>query len=234
MLGIIKWFGPLILTAIIQANQLNAEDLTSVLRTPSRYHQKRVTLTGVLFGSGPVLELFATAADAREADVRKSVWVVTPDGWQPRPIHMRRARIVGIIDANGHGMRGNPCEMKLEKLTILSGPVVPWEDSYIICHNETKTTVLFSVTVPLKRSTHGSKGLVSPGAYFESAALGLRYSAEINVLTATGTPITKGTFSVGPGTPFFDTENAASYFRVKDGKIERISPLVAKSWGWKR
>jgi hypothetical protein len=34
--------------------------------------------------------------------------------------------------------------------------------------------------------------------------------------------------------PFYDSKNAASYYRIKDGKIEGVLPDVAKSWGWKR
>lgn len=226
---LLKCLVSLILVALGGANQVNAEDIAAVLRAPALYHNKRVTLTGVL--RDQPLELFQNAADAREANVRKSVWLATSGNWQKSgPYDMRRARIVGIVDANRHGTRGNPCELVLEKLTVLSGPVTPWATAVIVFRNETQATVLLRFGDPPSQSEVS----IRANDYYTVLSPELEYSNVVRVITANGKPIVEDKIIVGPKTRFYDAENAASYFRVSNRKIERVPPAMARNWGWKR
>lgn len=210
-------------------NQINAEDIGTVLRSPAHYHNKRVTLTGVL--RDQPLELFENSAAAREADVHKSVWVATPGNWQKSgPYDMRRARIVGIVDANKHGTRGNPCELRLEKLTILSGPVTPWKDAVIVFRNETQATILLRFGDPPSQSEVS----IPPNDHHAMLSPEVEYSNVVRALTGNGKLIAEDKITFGPRTRFYDGKNAASYFRVKDGKIEQVPLGIARNWGWKR
>ena len=221
----------LALAALVPANQLRAEDLESVLRAPARYHHKRVTLTGVLVGGGSFLELFKNASDAKGDGERKSARVVPPDNWQQRePYDMRRARVVGIVDANVRDRWGNSFELKLEKLVVLSGPVMPWQDSDMVFYNDTEAAVLLRVGVPPTQT----ELLIPPKKYDGFLSLELQYSILVQVMTANGKPIFEDKINVGPKAPDYDAKNGASYFRIKDKKIERVSPATAANWGWKR
>jgi hypothetical protein len=212
-------------------NKLRAEDLESVLRAPARYHHKRVTLTGVLVGDASFLELFKNASDAKEDDGRNSARLVPPDNWQQRePYDMRRARVVGIVDANVRNRWGNPFELKLEKLVVLSGPVIPWQDSTMIFYNDTEAAVLLRVGVPPTQT----ELLIPPKKYDGFSSFELQYSSLVQVMTANGKPVFEDKISVGPKAPYYDAKNGASYFRIKDKRIERVSPATAASWGWKR
>lgn len=227
---LLKCLASLVLVAFGCANQLDAEDIVTVLRMPARYHNKRVTLTGVL--RDEPLELFKNAADAREADVGKSVWLAAPGGWQKSgsSYDMRRARVVGIIDAKQHGTRGNPCELRFEKVTVLSGPVMPWADSVIVFRNETPAAILLRFGDPPSQSEVS----IPVNGYYKVLSPEFEYSNIVRAVTANGGPIGESKITVGPKTRFYDAKNAASYFRVKDGQIERVPPAIAKDWGWKR
>jgi hypothetical protein len=225
----LKCVVPLILVAFGWAAQLNAEDIVAVLRTSSRYHNQRVTLSGVL--RDEPLELFKNAADAREGDVRKAIWLASPGSQQKSGLYdMRRARVVGIIDANQHGARGNPCALILEKLTVLSSPIMPWEDSVIVFRNETQATIALRFGDPPSQSEVS----IPSNDYHKVLSPQLEYSNVVRALTTNGEAIAESKITVGPRTGFYDAKNAASYFRVKDRKIERVSPETARAWGWKR
>jgi hypothetical protein len=224
-----KCFLSFALMAFALNSQLDADDIAAVLRTPARYHNKRVTLTGVL--RDDPLELFMSAADAREADVHKSLWLANPSSRQKSgPYDMRRVQIVGVVDANQHGSRGNPCELRVEKLTVLSEPITPWADSVVVFRNETHTAILLRFGDPPSQSEIS----LPPNGYHAMLSPGLEYSNVVRAVTAKGQSIVKDKITVGPRTRFYDTKNAASYFRVKDSKIEQVPLEIARKWGWKR
>jgi hypothetical protein len=226
-----KWILALALGALIPSDQVNAEDdLDSVLRSPSRYRDQRVTFTGVLVGDGWFLELFRNASDAKGGEHRRSAWVVLPDGLQkPGPYDMRRARVVGIVDAV-RGRRNNPFQLKAEKLVMLSGRVIPWEDSAMVFYNDTETAILLRVGVPPTQT----ELLIPPKKHDGFLSIELQYSTLVQVMTVNGKLIFEDKISGGRDTPSYDAKNAASYFRVKDKKIEKVSPGRAANWGWKR
>jgi hypothetical protein len=227
-----KWTITVLALAVLgPSNQLRAEDLESVLRAPARYHHKRVTLTGVLLGDASFLELFRNASDAKEEDVRNAARLILPRNWQkPAPYDMRRARVVGIVDANRHDRRPYPFELKLEKLVVLSGPVMPWKDSVMVFYNDTEAAALLRVGVPPTQT----ELFIPPKNHDGFLSLELQYSVRVQVMTANGKPIFEDKINVGPKAPYYDAKNGASYFRIKDKKIERVSPATAANWGWKR
>lgn len=227
-----KWMILALALAVLgPSKQLRAEDLESVLRAPARYNHKRVTLTGVLVGDASFLELFKSASDAKEDDARKSARLVPPDNWQQRaPYDMRQARVVGIVDANARSRWGYPFELNLEKLVVLSGPVMPWQESVMVFYNDMPAAVLLRVGVPPTQT----ELLIPPKKYDGFLSLELQYSSLVQVMTANGKRIFENKISVGPKSPDYDAKNGASYFRIKDKTIERVSPAIAANWGWKR
>ncbi|MEY2576106.1 MAG: hypothetical protein QOF80_1593 [Verrucomicrobiota bacterium] len=226
-----KWIILALALAVLgPSKQLRAEDLESVFRAPARYHHQRVTFTGVLVGDGWFLELFKNASDAKGGEHRRSAWVVLPDGLQkPGPYDMRRARVVGIVDAV-RGRRNNPFQLKAEKLVMLSGRVIPWEDSAMVFYNDTEAAVLLRVGVPPTQT----ELLIPPKNPDGFLSIELQYSTLVQVMTVDRKLIFEDKISGGRNTPYYDAKNAASYFRIIEKKIERVSPAMAASWGWKR
>ena len=219
------------LAMLAPSKQLHAEGLDSVLRAPARYNHKRVTLTGVLMGDASFLELFRNASDAKEGDGRKAVRLVPPENWQQGASYdMRRARVIGMVDANVRSRWGHPFVLKLERLVVLSGPVLPWQDSVMVFYNDTETSVLLRVGAPPTQT----ELLIPPKKHDGFLSLELQYSTVVQVMTSNGKPVFESKINVGPKAPYYDTKNGASYFRVKDKTIERVSPATAANWGWKR
>ena len=227
-----KWMILALALAVLgPSKQLRAEDLESVLRAPARYIHKRVTLTGILVGDASFLELFRNASDAKKEDVRQCARLVPPDNWQQSaPYDMRRARVVGIVDANIHGRRAYPFELKLEKLVLLSGPVMPWQDSVMVFYNDTEAAVLLRVGAPPTQT----ELLIPPKKHDGFLSLDLQYSSLVQLMTSNGKPVFEKKINVGPKARYYDFKNGASYFRIKNKTIEEVSPATAASWGWKR
>ena len=227
-----KWMVlALTLAVLCSSRQLRAEDLESILRAPTRYYHKRVTLTGVLLGDASFLELYRNASDANEEDERKAARLILPRNWRKsEPYDMRRARVVGIVGAKSHGRRAYPFELKLETLVVLSGPVMPWKDSVMVFYNDTEAAVLLRVGVPPTQT----ELLIPPKTHDGFLSLELQYSVRVQVMTANRKPIFEDKVSVGPKAPDYDAKNGASYFRVTDKKIARVPPATGVNWGWKR
>jgi hypothetical protein len=218
-----------VVLAFACTSRLNAESLEAVLRSPARYNHKRVTLNGVL--RNDPLELFKNAAEARKADVRKSIWLVIPPNWRDSgPYDMRRVRVVGTVDASQHGTRGNACELLVENLTVLSGPVLPWKDSVIVFRNETRATVLVRFGDPPSQSEVS----IPANTYHAMLSPEVEYSNVARAVAGDGKVIAEANIRVGPRTQLYDTKNAASYFRVTEKGIVPVPPVIARNWGWKR
>jgi hypothetical protein len=220
----------LLASLICGGSQCRAEDASSVLASPAAYHGKRVTLTGVVRGGGPRFQLFADAADAREMTAQKAIYVMSdlgPEHWQHRgPFDLRRVRMVGVVNANSHGIWGNPCSLRLEKVTTLSGPVMPWPEVLAIFQNQSNKTLLLRFGSPPTETEFE----VRPSDFIE-------VRAEDGIVRATslqGSTVAKAKLSKRPSKPFYDSKNAASYYRIKDGKIESVLPDEATKWGWHR
>ena len=212
-------------------SQLRAEDLGSVLKAPARYSHKRVALTGILLGDASFLELFTSTSAAKQEDGRKSARLVPPSNWQQsEPYDMRRARVVGIVDANVRDRWGHPFALKLEKLVVLSGPVMPWKDSVMVFYNATEAAVLLRVGVPPTQT----ELLIPSKGHDGFLSLELEYSTLVQVMNEKGRRLFEDKVNVGPKAPYYDAKNGASYFRIKDKTIERVPPAGAANWGWKR
>src|SRR5437660_11637570 len=85
---------------VVEAAAVEAADFQSVLRNPNAYQHKRVSVTGVVRGNGPTMELFRDALAARSvARASESILVIAPQGWRPgRPYAMRVVRITGTVE----------------------------------------------------------------------------------------------------------------------------------------
>jgi hypothetical protein len=221
----IKAFSLVSAATVLGLACLHAEPIGSVLTSPDSYHHKRVSLVGILRGEGPIFELYANPADALAMNAARSIWVFAPEGWQESaPYDLRSARVVGTVDAKRHGVWGHPCSLSLETLKILSGPVAPWPYPVAVFHNESGIAILLLFGMP------ATEFRVEPGDYTNVAI----QDCVLRAVSAKGVPMAEARIAKRTEAPYYDGVNAASYYRIKDKKIEAVLPSVAKSWGWRR
>ena len=217
----------LIVGFVVGNPQCHAEDIRSVLASPASYHGKRVAVTGIARGDPDRFYLFANAADARELNVQRAIDVFAPDNMPGKgPLTLRRVRAVGVVDANWHGHSKIPCALRLKKLKILSGPVLPWPNPVTVFRNESATAVVVHF------------GVAPTETQFEVPSFGFievrAQDGPVRVTSSTGSNLAEGTIKKEAEAPFYDPENAASYYRIKEDKIEGVLPSSAKTWGWHR
>ena len=217
-----------IIAALVVGNaSCRAEDIASVLASPRSYHGKRVEVTGIARGDADRFYLFANAPDAVALKVQRAMDVFAPKYVRPKgSLTLRRVRAIGVIDANWHGHSAIPCALRLKKLEILSGPVLPWPNAVTVFRNETAKAVVVHFGIPPTET----KFEVLSSDFIEVRA----EDGPVRATSSTGSHIADGTISKQAEAPFYDPANAASYYRIKDDKIENVLPSSAKSWGWHR
>jgi hypothetical protein len=215
--------------AVLQTSRAGAAaTLESVLKDPRAYDHQHVVLVGVVRGNGPNFELFANAKDAQSvAKASNSVLLVASDKWKGRgPYSMRLVRVSGIVEANKHGLWGNPCEISLENIEVLSGPVAPWSIPFAVFRNEDSKPVAMRVGPPRLAARFS----LDPKEVVEvPISNGL-----IRVLSVSGSLLAEAPINALPGPPYYDGANGAAYYRIRNKRIERVLPAVGRSWGWRR
>src|SRR5947207_656012 len=84
----------------VEAAAVKVTDFQSLLKDPKAYQHQRVSVTGVVRGNGPTMELFRNASAARSAaPASQSILVIAPTDWRPdRPYAMRLVRITGTVE----------------------------------------------------------------------------------------------------------------------------------------
>lgn len=226
----IKLFSFVATTALFGIGCLHAEQIGSVLVSPASYHHKRVSLVGILRGHGPIFELYDNITDAIAMRAPKSVWVITSEhSRQSGPYDLRRVRVTGIVDANRHGIWGNPCSLSSEKIEILSGPVAPWPDSVGIFRNDRRTPVFLRFGVP----PTDTEFTIQPEEHIE-VTLRANQSPTVRAFWPISSLVAKTRIVRHENPPYYDPLNAALYYRITDSKIEQVLPAAATSWGWRR
>lgn len=218
---------------VMGESSLHGESLSSVLKSPASYHHKRITLVGILRGEGPMFELFENEADAVAMTAPKSIYMVAPPTWKKGgPYDLRRARVTGVVDAKRHGIWGNPCALTPEKIEVLSGPVAPWPDLVVVFRNEKQAPVVLHLGTPPSNSdfTLQPKECIDVGGWAGED----KQATPVRALSARGALVAKTEITIRRSRPYYDPMNAALYYRITNGRIEKVLPSVAKNWGWRR
>jgi hypothetical protein len=226
----IKIIALVIAVTLFGIDRLVGEQLSSVLATPASFHHKRVSLVGILRGDSPVFELYENTGDALAMRAPKSLYVIAPENWRKSgPYDLRQVRVTGIVDANRHGIWGNPCSLLLEKIEILSGPVTPWPTTVAVFRNETGKPMVLHFGVPPTETEF----MIQSKKYLQVITQE-KQDPTVKAFSSKGSLITEAKIEARARAPYYDPINAASYYRITNNKIESVLPNMTKNWGWRR
>jgi hypothetical protein len=179
-----------------------------------------------------MFELFDNVADALAMTPSKSIFIVAPTNRLGKgPYDLRRARVSGVVDATNHGVLGYRCALAPKQIDVLSGPVAPWPDVVGVFRNETNVTITLRFGVGSTESTFA----VRPSDFVETRGWARNERVTtVQALSPSGSLIAKMQIAIERRGPYYDSTNAASYYRIKDGKVEIVPPGSTKNWGWRR
>jgi hypothetical protein len=223
----IKTFSIAIGVGLFSTIYVDAESLAAILKSPGSYNHRRVSLVGVLRGQGPVFELFETPADALSMKPSRGIHLIASAKWRKAgPYDLRRARVAGVVDANWHGVWGNPCAMSLDTVEVLSGPVAPWPDVVAVFRNERTRPVWLHFGTPPTDTDF----MVRPK---ECIDVNIQ-NTTVRVFSPKATLLIEAQILKRPAMPYYDSANAASYYRITDNRVETVLPSVAMEWNWRR
>jgi hypothetical protein len=199
---------------------------------PSRYHGQTVTVTGIARGdTAGHFMLFSRLSDALNLVSADCAAAMAPDPEKDtRLVDLRRVRVVGVVNANYHGVLGNyRCGILVRKVVVLSGPVAPWNDRLDVFRNETGRPI----KLIFGRPPTATEMEVSASQCMPVHGWNERHCRVIALSTG-GSTITVAQTNDDTKSPFYDRANAAFYYRVTPQHIEPVKPVEAKSWGWRR
>lgn len=203
----------------------------SVLDNPKAYHGEQVSLTGVIAGNGPVFELYKSASDAeRPAPASESLYVISGDG---RPqvglYNLHKVRITGTVDANRHGHWGNPCTIVLGRIEVLSAePVAIPKFQTAVFRNDNSQSVVV-------RLRNGNPEVTFPIPARSAVQSIISDGEDIDVLSPKASLILHDKIqNLDRSSPYYERKTGNFYYLIKDKKIERVLPDLAKNWKWLR
>lgn len=212
----------------ISTSCASASEFVSILTNPQAYNHQHVSLVGVVVGDGPEFELFETASDARNiVAASRSFFVRAKGPWKRvRPYDLHRVRVIGMVQADRHGIWGNPCEILLEKIEVLSrGPVIPPSMPFGVFRNEGSKEVsvkLFS-SAGVQATFH-----LSPQ---ESVELPIN-DGTIKVFSLGELLIADGSLEVNRLSRYYDVKHGTFYYRITDKRVEKMLPNAVNYWKW--
>ncbi|MGH8094555.1 MAG: hypothetical protein ACREIF_13970 [Chthoniobacterales bacterium] len=202
-----------------------------ILKNPKAYHNRRVSVEGVMVGNGPIFELYKNAPDSqRPAPVSECFYVVSQKG---RPLvgtyDLHKVRVTGIVDANRHGNWGNPCTIVLEKIEVLSvKPVAVSQFPTAVFRNEGAK----SLVVRLLGGVPEVSFAIPPRSAVETI---ISDGEEVRVFSASGSPILQDRIrGLERSSPYYDVKTGNFFYRIAGNKIERVLPGLAKDWNWRQ
>ena len=135
--------------------------------------------------------------------------------------------MVGDVDANNHGVWGNPCTIGLKKLEVISGPVAPWDEKLDVFRNETGQSIILR----FGRTPIATQFEVRP---LESLDVHKAEDTSVIAMALHGSEIAHTQTSKHCASPYYDSTNAAFYYRVSKRAIQPVLPQDAKTWEWQR
>jgi hypothetical protein len=204
-------------------------DFGSLLRHPHAYQHKLVSVTGIVRGSGPTMELFGNASAARAAaPASESILVIAPAGWTPdRPYAMRLVRVTGTVEAREHGYWGNPCSIHFQRIEVISErPAVPPDYAIAVIRNESSTPYVIRAGPLGVEATLA----IAPNQFLELP----RFDGVLKLVGSDASVISKRRLETSRRALNFDSERMVFYYRIVDGEVEGVSPRIARKWNWRR
>ena len=208
------------------AGQLN---VSQIAKNPRAYHHKKVSLIGVAFVQGKSFVLFQNPNAAKEyAGPPKSLPVMPRNAAPPHENDKYNncwVQITAVVDADRHGRWNSPCELLLETVQPLSGPVVIHATTHAVFRNETSEPVQVRL---LNSSGKYAQFDLGPGGIEGFPA----QNGRIEVTTAIRKPLAKGQINLNAKSRV-SAPIRALYFRIRDGRIDAVSDEAARAWNWK-
>lgn len=222
-----------------------AIDFKELSRNSRAYHDQRVSVVGVVRGIGAPLFLFENPADAKswgdpEAIARgKSVSparIVILAARRDSSIDENGrydrcwVRVTGIVDAYSHGRWNYACTLLLLDVKGLSAPLFKSSLILSVFRNDSAQSVrmrLFNA----RRRIYAEIDDLRPGEMTDLET----QKGTAEVTDASGKTLAKYRMpELTRSSEYFDAVNSVFYFQFKNGRINRVSPVAAKSWGWRR
>jgi hypothetical protein len=205
-----------------------AVSFDALVKHSEAYHHRRVTLVGVAVGNGPTFEMFPNAKSAANVgDAADSVRAKASIPWDyKRRYHMRRVRVTGIVDAHHHGIWGNACEISVEKIQALTGPLVHWKIPVAVIHNATLSPYVVRAGPAGGQSRLG----IAPHDILELP----RPDGTLTLLGKHEEVLARQKLDISGPSRYLDRKEGAFYYEIRDGRIAQILPKDAKAWGWRR
>lgn len=208
---------------------VSAAQLKEVAKNPRAYHHQKVSVIGVAFVQGKSFILFQDPGAANKyAGPPKSLPVIPRDDaptYENDKYNDRWVEITAIVDADRHGRWNFPCELLLEKIEPLSGPVVIRRTTYAVFKNETSELVEVRL---LNSSGRYARFDLGPGGVEGFPA----QNGRVEVTARNGKPLAEAQININATSPIKAAVRAL-YFRIGDGRIERVSDEAARAWRWK-
>jgi len=229
---------------LLLAQTSSAIDFKSLLTNCRDYHNQPVSVVGVARVKGSSFFLFENPDDARSWDAPEEIargksvstartLIVAPRKDSPMNENDKYdrtwVRITGIVDAYGHNRWNSPCTLLLVEVEGLSPPLFKSSLILSVFRNDSAESVklrLFNA-----RPRIYAEFDLGPGELDDVQT----QKGTAEVTTTSGKTLAKYDMpELARSSEYFDEENYAFYFQFKDGKINRVSPDVAKSWNWHR
>jgi hypothetical protein len=230
--------------ALLLPQASSAIDFKSLLTNPRAYHNQPVSIVGVARVKGTSFFLFENAADAKAWDTPEEIaagksadaaraLIVAPRTNSPMDENDRydrcRVRVTGIVDAYSHNRWNYPCTLLLVNAEGLSPPLFKSSLILSVFRNDSAESVtirLFNARLRIYAEFDLGPGELDDVQTQKGTA---------EVTSTSGKTLAKYDMpELERSSEYFDKENYAFYFQFKDGKINRVSPDVAKSWNWHR
>ena len=207
-----------------------AVDLERLLLNPHAYHLQRVKVTGIARVEGYSFLLFQNRREAKTIASVARTLAVAPRNDSPvygnDKYDRCRVKLTGIVDADRHGRWNYPCELLLEKVEGLSGPL--FESALILGAFRNESSQSIELRFFNETDTNYAKVQLGPKDMDDLSI----QNGRIEVMSASGKLLTKSFLRV-PATSdqHFDAINRAFYYQFKKGKIEMLSVGEGKRWG---
>jgi hypothetical protein len=175
------------------------------------------------------MELFRDASAARSvAQASESILVIAPQGWRPgRPYAMRFVRITGTVEASEHGFWGNPCSIHFQQIEVISErPASNPATTIAVIANNSPASYFILIDSPDVKA----RLTIRPKQFLELP----RFNGTLRVVSGDESVICEVKLETSRRALNFDPEKMVFYYQIVNGKVEGVSPRIARKWSWRR
>lgn len=218
----------LIALAILLVASSSPVAFKDVLQNPRAYHHQRVSVSGVARVEGESFVLYDNLRDAEKlAGPSKAISVAQKVNERTHDdLDNHWVTITGIVDADRHGMWNYSCEILLENVQALRRPA--GKKRIVITgtfRNQTSTSVHVALRdtkagkyAEFELGPTGIDEVAIQGGSVEATDLAGKLVAQLKLL------------SPNANAYYYDPARHTYFYRISDGKIERVPPNEGKKW----